>query len=191
MRSDLRNGSRLAGIIDDVPISDIAIPFNNLRISNKLNMEKITHSIKQHGLIHPLTVKPKDKGFEIVAGYRRYLACKRLRWKKIPCHIVCLDETQSFELALVENIRRKSFTPLEEATAFKAYVSDHGWGSVAKLSRKIGRSPSSIVRRIGLLDLPDEVLEKIKTSALSPSTAEELIPLKDPEKQSETCKTRG
>ena len=96
------------------------IPFNNLRISNKLNLEKITQSIRQHGLIHPLTVRPKDRGFEIVAGYRRYLACKKLRWKKIPCHIVCLDETQAFELALVENIRRKSFTPLEEATAFKA-----------------------------------------------------------------------
>ncbi|MDN5847617.1 MAG: ParB/RepB/Spo0J family partition protein [Candidatus Nitrosocosmicus sp.] len=188
MNPDLRNGSRLSGIMDDVPISDIIIPFNNLRISNKLNIEKITQSIRQHGLIHPLTVRPKDKCFEIVAGYRRYLACKKLKWKKIPCHIVCLDETQSFELALVENIRRKSFTPLEEATAFKAYMSDHGWGSVAKLSRKIGRSPSAIVRRIGLLELPDEVLEKIKTSALSPSTAEELIPLKDPERQSEFAK---
>ncbi len=188
MYHELSNGSRLSGIIENVSISDIMIPFNNLRISNKLNLEKITQSIRQHGLIHPLTVRPKDKGFEIVAGYRRYLACKKLRWKKIPCHIVCLDETQAFELALVENIRRKSFTPLEEATAFKAYVSDHGWGSVAKLSRKIGRSPSTIVRRIGLLELPDEVLERISVSALSPSTAEELIPLKDPEKQSELAK---
>jgi ParB family chromosome partitioning protein len=188
MNPDMKNGSRLSGIIEDIPISDIVIPLNNLRISNKLNMEKITHSIRQHGLIHPLTVRPIEEGFEIVAGYRRYLACKKLKWKKIPCHIVNLDETESFEIALVENIRRKSFTPLEEATAFKTYVSDHGWGSVAKLSRKIGRSPSTIVRRIGLLELPKDVLEEIKNSALSPSIAEELIPIKDPERQSELAK---
>lgn len=188
MNPDMRNGSRLSGIIEDIPISDLIIPLNNLRISKSLNIEKITQSIRQHGLIHPLTVRPTDRGFEIIAGYRRYLACRNLKWKKIPCSIVYLDETQSFELALVENIRRKSFTPIEEATAFKSYVSDHGWGSVAKLSRKIGRSPSAIVRRIGLLELPDEVLEEIRHSALSPSIAEELIPLKDPEKQSNLAK---
>lgn len=188
MNPDMRNGSRLSGIIEDIPISDLIIPLNNLRISKSLNIEKITQSIRQHGLIHPLTVRPTDGGFEIIAGYRRYLACRNLKWKKIPCSIVYLDETQSFELALVENIRRKSFTPIEEATAFKSYVSDHGWGSVAKLSRKIGRSPSAIVRRIGLLELPDEVLEEIRHSALSPSIAEELIPLKDPEKQSNLAK---
>lgn len=188
MSADMRNGSRLSGIIEDIPISDLIIPLNNLRISNKLNIDKISQSIRQHGLIHPLTVRPKDGGFEIVAGYRRYLACKNLKWKKIPCHVVYLDEPQSFELALVENIRRKSFTPLEEATAFKSYVSDHGWGSVAKLSQKIGRSPSAIVRRIGLLELPNEVLEDIRNSALSPSIAEELIPIKDPKRQSELAR---
>ncbi|MDR4492600.1 MAG: ParB/RepB/Spo0J family partition protein [Candidatus Nitrosocosmicus sp.] len=188
MHSDFKNGSRLSGIVENIPISDIVSPFNNLRNSDNLNIEKITMSIRQHGLIHPITVRPKENEFEIVAGYRRYLACKKLRWKKIPCHVVFLDETQSFELALVENIRRKAFTPLEEAAAFKAYVVDHGWGGITKLSKKLGRSPSAIVRRIGLLDLPDEALEEIKNSALSPSTAEELIPLKDPERQSELAK---
>lgn len=186
--SDLINGSRLSGIVDDIPISSIILPFKNLRASNHLNIERITQSIRQHGLIHPITVRPKSDGFEIVAGYRRFLACKNLRWKKIPCHIVHLDDRQAFELALVENIKRKSFTPLEEATAFKTYVTDNGWGSVTKLGREIGRSPSAIVRRIALLDLPDEVLETIRNQVISPSTAEELIPVKDPNKQSELAK---
>ena len=90
--------------------------------------------------MHPLVVKPKSDHFEIVAGYRRFLACKSLHWKQIPCHIVNLDEMQTFEIAMVENIRRKSFTPLEEANAFKIYVSDKGWGGVTDLSNKIGKS---------------------------------------------------
>jgi ParB family chromosome partitioning protein len=188
MVTTLINGSRLFGEIEKIRIADIHLPSNNLRISNRLNIEKIASSIKQHGLLHPIVVRPKLHYFEIVAGYRRFLACKSLLWKEIPCHVINLDEMQTFEIALVENIRRKSFTPLEEANAFKMYVSDHGWGSIAELSKKIGKSPSSIVRRIALLDLPDDVLEDIKKLELSPSTAEELLPIKDPIKQSHLAK---
>jgi ParB family chromosome partitioning protein len=188
MATTLNNGSRLFGEIENIRIEDIHLPSNSLRISNSLNIKIIANSIRQHGLLHPIVVKPKSIYFEIVAGYRRYLACKVLRWKKIPCHIVNLDEMQTFEIALVENIRRKSFTPLEEANAFKIYISDHGWGSVRELSKKIGKSPSSIVKRIGLLDLPQDVLEEINKSSLSPSTAEELRPIKDQVKQSHFAK---
>ena len=188
MATTLNNGSRLFGEIENIRIDDIHLPSNNLRISNSLNIEKIANSIRQHGLLQPLVVKPKSNHFEIVAGYRRFLACKSLHWKKIPCHIVNLDDMQTFEVAMVENIRRKSFTPLEEANAFKIYVSDKGWGGVTELSNKIGRSPSSIIRRIGLLDLPKDVLDSIKRSELSPSTAVELFRVKDPVKQSHLAK---
>lgn len=188
MATTLNNGSRLFGEIENILIADIRVPSNNLRISNSLNIEKIANSIRQHGLLQPLVVKPRSEHFEIVAGYRRFLACKSLHWKKIPCHIVNLDDMQTFEVAMVENIRRKSFTPLEEANAFKIYVSDKGWGGVTELSNKIGRSQSSIIRRIGLLDLPKDVLNRIKKSELSPSTAVELFRVKDPVKQSHLAK---
>ena len=188
MATMLNNGSRLFGEIENILIVNIRLPSNNLRISNSLNIEKIANSIRQHGLLQPLVVKPRSEHFEIVAGYRRFLACKSLHWKKIPCHIVNLDDMQTFEVAMVENIRRKSFTPLEEANAFKIYVSDKGWGGVTDLSNKIGRSQSSIIRRIGLLDLPKDVLNRIKKSELSPSTAVELFRVKDPVKQSHLAK---
>lgn len=188
MATMLNNGSRLFGEIENILIANIRVPSNNLRISNSLNIEKIANSIRQHGLLQPLVVKPRSDHFEIVAGYRRFLACKSLHWKKIPCHIVNLDDMQTFEVAMVENIRRKSFTPLEEANAFKIYVSDKGWGGVTDLSNKIGRSQSSIIRRIGLLDLPKDVLNRIKKSELSPSTAVELFRVKDPIKQSHLAK---
>lgn len=188
MHNAFANGSRLFGAIENLYISNIKLPSNNLRISNSMNIEKIANSIRQHGLLHPIVVRPKENYFEIVAGCRRFLACKSLKWKKIPCHIVHLDEAQTFELALVENIRRKSFTPLEEANAFKMYVADNGWGSIAELSKKIGKSSSSIVRRMNLLDLPPDVLDKIKNSDLSPSSAEELHSIKDPGRQSHLAK---
>ena len=188
MATMLNNGSRLFGEIENILIVNIRLPSNNLRISNSLNIVKIANSIRQHGLLQPLVVKPRSNQFEIVAGYRRFLACKSLHWKKIPCHIVNLDDMQTFEVAMVENIRRKSFTPLEEANAFKIYVSDKGWGGVTDLSNKIGRSQSSIIRRIGLLDLPKDVLNRIKKSELSPSTAVELFRVKDPVKQSHLAK---
>jgi ParB family chromosome partitioning protein len=184
----LNNGSRLFGEIENIRVTDIRLPATNLRTSKVLNIEVLANSIRQHGLLHPIVVKPKLNYFEIVAGYRRYLACKSLHWKMIPCHVVNLDDIQTIEIAMVENIRRKSFTPLEEANAFKIYVSDHGWGSVTELSKKIGRSSSSIVRRIALLDLPYDILEDIKRSELSPSTAEELLPVKDAKKQSNLAK---
>ena len=188
MATRLNNGSRLFGEIENILVTNIRVPSNNLRISNRLNIEKIANSIRQHGLLQPLVVKPRSDHFEIVAGYRRFLACKSLHWKKIPCHIVNLDDMQTFEVAMVENIRRKSFTALEEANAFKIYVSDKGWGGVTELSKKIGRSQSSIIRRIGLLDLPKDVLDSIKKSELSPSTAVELFRVKDPIKQSHLAK---
>lgn len=184
----LNNGSRLFGEIENIGVTAIHLPTTNLRISKILNIEILANSIRQHGLLHPIIVKPKLNYFEIVAGYRRYLACKSLHWKKIPCHVVNLDDIQTIEIAMVENIRRKSFTPLEEANAFKMYVSDHGWGSITELSKKIGKSPSSIVRRIALLNLPNDILEDIKSSELSPSTAEELLPVKDAKKQSHLAK---
>jgi len=188
MATMLNSGSRLFGEIENILIANIRVPSNNLRISNCLNIEKIANSIRQHGLLQPLVVKPRSEHFEIVAGYRRFLACKSLHWKKIPCHIVNLDDMQTFEVAMVENIRRKSFTPLEEANAFKIYVSDRGWGGITELSNKIGRNQSSIIRRIGLLDLPKDVIDSIKRSQLSPSTAVELFRVKDPIKQSHLAK---
>ena len=134
----------------------------------------MTKSIRQHGLLQPLVVRPTEDYFEVVIGCRRFLACKSLNWKKNTLSYGNLDEIQAYEVSLVENIRRKSLTPLEEANAFKIYVSDHGWGSVSKLAYKIGKYPSYIIRRITLLILLVDVLESIKNSSLSHSSTKEL-----------------
>ena len=177
---------RFFGEIQEIDILSIEpSSFHNCRNINQIVIDTLANSIKQHGLIQPIVVRPLDYRFEIVAGCRRYIACKSLNWKKIPCHIVHLNDIQTFEMALVENIQRESLSPLEESKSFKMYVLDKGWGSISDLSFKIGKSPCYITKRISLLDLPLDVKQSIENAELKPSLAEELLAIKDPERQSQ------
>lgn len=173
------------GLIEKIYLSNIRLPSHILRLPENLNVNELTESIVRHGLMNPIIVRPKeDNSFEVVAGFRRYLACTALRWKKISCHVAQLNDIQAFEISLIENINRESLTPLEEGNAFKTFISSKGWGSVTDLSKRIGKSASYITKRIALLDLPNDVVEKIQNNALKPSIAEELLSVKNRHKQS-------
>ncbi len=100
----------------------------------------LVKSISEHGLLQPILVRTVSHGFEIVAGYRRFEACRSLRWRHIQAKIRELSDKQTYEIQLTENIQRQSFTPLEEAEAFKKYVDDFGWGGVSELASKIEKS---------------------------------------------------
>ena len=179
---------RFFGAIEDINITSIEpCSFYNCRNINQVIITNLSNSINQHGLIQPIVVRTLDNHFEIVAGCRRYLACKSLNWKKIPCHIVHLNDIQTFEISLVENIQRESLSPLEEAKSFKLFVIDKGWGSITNLSLKIGKSPSYITKRISLLDFPD-IQQSIESADLKPSSAEELLAIKDSERRSQLGK---
>lgn len=179
---------QLTDNIINLNLEDISMPSEILRDCYDDNqIQEISESIRANGLLHPLTVRDKEGNFEIVAGCRRYYACKSLGWKKIPCCVLSLDDIETFEISLIENLERKSLSPLEEANAFKKYICDKEWGSISKLASKIGKSPSYITKRISLLQLPADVQKKLEHSSLSPSTAEELLPLHNPEKQSKVA----
>ncbi|MGZ8890117.1 MAG: ParB/RepB/Spo0J family partition protein [Nitrososphaeraceae archaeon] len=146
--------------------------------------ESLIISIREHGLIQPILIRPLSHGFEIVAGHRRYQACKSLRWRFIPCKIREMTNKQAFEIQLSENIQRKSMDPIEEAEAFRRYVIDFGWGGVSDLAKKIGKSEEYVSHRIQLLKLSEEIKEKIASNRLNVSKAIEIstIPI---EKQSQ------
>ena len=146
--------------------------------------ESLIISIREHGLIQPILIRPLSHGFEIVAGHRRYQACKSLRWRFIPCKVCEMTNKQAFEIQLSENIQRKSMDPIEEAEAFRRYVIDFGWGGVSDLAKKIGKSEEYVSHRIQLLKLSEETKRKIASSMLNVSKAIEIstIPI---EKQSE------
>lgn len=136
--------------------------------------ETLTNSIREHGLLQPILVRPLSHGFEIVAGHRRFQTCRSLRWRFIPCKIREMTDKQAFEIQLTENIQRKSMDPIEEAEAFRRYVVDFGWGGISELAKKIGKSEEYVSHRVQLLKLSPEIKEQIIRSKINVSQALEL-----------------
>jgi ParB family transcriptional regulator, chromosome partitioning protein len=136
--------------------------------------ETLMNSIKEHGLLQPILVRPLNHGFEIVAGHRRFQTCRSLRWRFVPCKIREMSDKQAFEIQLTENIQRKSMDPIEEAEAFRRYVVDFGWGGVSELAKKIGKSEEYVSHRIQLLRLSPDIIEQIINSKIKVSQALEL-----------------
>ena len=137
-------------------------------------LEGLKDSIRQHGLLQPIVVRPLEHGFEIVAGHRRFAACRSLRWRFLPCRIREIDDRRAYEIQLSENLQRKTMDPLEEAEAFERYVVDFGWGGVTDLGRRIGRSEEYVSHRMQLLKLPDALKKKVTAGELGPSQAVEI-----------------
>jgi ParB family chromosome partitioning protein len=169
----------MKGIVEEVEINDLVLPHYTIHERGKESTDELALSILQHGLLHPIIIRIKESKFEIISGIRRYLACKKLRWKKIPSHVIEVGDKDSFEISLVENIQRKNLNPIEEARAFKVYITDFGWGGVSEIAHKISKSPSYVSKRLSLLELPVEIMDEISKSKISPSVAEELVYVKN------------
>jgi ParB family chromosome partitioning protein len=157
-------------------------PLRTIDLGDNYEVEELASSIMEKGLLFPIVVRPVDNKedgflFEVVAGNRRFEACKKLKTKKIPCYVAEFDDRQAYEVSLVENLQRRTLDPLEEARAFKKYVDEFGYGSISELARKIGKSHSYVSRRIGLLELPMAVQEKLLVRGAQVAMAEELLSL--------------
>lgn len=139
------------------------------------SVSDLVDSIRQHGLLQPLIVRPDGAILKLVCGQRRLTACKILRWKSIPCIVREIGEKEAFEMSLAENLQRKTLNPIEEAAAFKQYVQLAGWGSVHELAEKIGKSPEYVSHRISLLRLPEQILRDVEVEKISVSSAYELL----------------
>jgi len=149
------------------------------------NLEELAESIRKIGLLQPIIVRSNNsENFEIVAGNRRFSACKKLGLRKIPCHIVELDDKKAFEVSVIENVQRRTLNPIDEGLAFKKYVNEFGWGSVSELAKKLSKSKSYVCKRIKLIELPKDVKELISNSEVKATIGEELFPINDKHIQS-------
>lgn len=146
-------------------------------------MASLRESIREHGLLQPILVRPLEHGFEIVAGHRRFAACRSLRHRFISCRICEFSDRQAYEIQLTENLQRKTMDPIEEAEAYQKYVFDFGWGGVRDLSRKIGKSEEYVSHRMQLLKLPDGVKNHVITKSMSVSQALELVGMPGPSEE--------
>lgn len=163
---------------DSVDISLIDPPKYLLRDFRE-DLDELVSSIREKGLIQPIVIRPTESRFEVVAGARRLEACKRLRWTNVPCIIHELSDREAYEIALTENLQRKTMNAIEEALAFRKYLEQSGWGGQTVLATKIGKSQEYISERLSLLSLPSSVQEKIIGRQINPSVGIEIAKLND------------
>lgn len=163
----------LIGFVEELQISRLSPPRHPLRQSLE-NVSELMSSINESGLLHPIVVRVLGDRYEIVAGHRRYTACRNLRWTKIPCQVVEADDKEAFELALSENIQHETLSPIELARAFKNYVDKYGYGGETELARKIGRSEQYVSQYLQLTKLPSSVQRKLTTRVVNPAQAREM-----------------
>lgn len=168
----------LAGFLESVEVRMIR-PSKVILRKDSGPLAGLMASIQDKGLLEPIIVRPVEDGFEVVAGMRRFEACKKLGWRRLPAHVVELDDREAFEVSLLENIQRETLNPIEEARAFRNYVEGFGYGGETELARKVGKSQEYISRRIGLLSLPPRVQDQIMRRRITPSVAQELTLLND------------
>ena len=150
------------------------------RIFDPQGLEELAASVKEHGILQPLTVRAMGNGYELVAGERRLRAAKMAGLELVPCLILRVDEEDSSLLALVENLQRRDLDFMEEAVALRRLIVQHGL-SQEEAARKVGKSQSAVANKLRLLKLSPEVLEVVKQGSLSERHARSLLRL--PEEQ--------
>ena len=148
---------------------------------DKESLEELAESIKENGLLQPILVREYGAGrYQIIAGERRFRACKLAELTEIPAIVLDKDDKAAAQIALIENIQREDLNPIEEALAFKALKEEYDM-TQEELSLKLGKSRSAIANAIRLLDLPEEIITMVAAKELSAGHARTLLGVKDRE----------
>lgn len=141
-------------------------------------LEQLAQSIREHGILQPLLVRPKgpEGSYEIIAGERRWRAAQKARLHEVPVIIRELDDRQTLEIALIENLQRKDLTPMEEADGYKRLMDefDHTQDALAAI---VGKSRPHIANMLRLLGLPESVRKMVNEEQLSAGHARALLSL--------------
>ena len=146
---------------------------------DKEALEELSDSIRENGLLQPILVREYGEGrYQIIAGERRFRACKLAGLTEIPAIVLERDDKAAAQIALIENIQREDLNPLEEALAYKSLKDEYDM-TQEELSERIGKSRSAIANSIRLLDLPDEILTMVAAGDLSAGHARTLLGVKD------------
>ena len=142
---------------------------------NKEKLNELSESIKKNGLIQPIAVrKSESENYEIIAGERRWLAAQKAGLHEVPVVVLDLNDTQSLELAIVENIQREDLNSIEEAKGYERLMSEFNYDHT-KLSEFMGKSRSHISNTLRLLSLPKEVIKLVENGNLTAGQVRPLI----------------
>lgn len=147
---------------------------------NEEALDELSQSIKEHGIIQPITVRKMGEKFELVAGERRWRAARMAELEVVPCNIIEITDTQSAEIALLENLQREDLNFMEEAEAYYNLINDHKF-TQEELAKRMGKKQSTIANKLRLLKLSEKVRILCLENNLTERHARALLSL--PEEQ--------
>ena len=178
--SSLIGDSKNKNSITKLSINNISRnKFQPRKVFNKDNLEELTISIKERGVIQPIIVRPdKDSSekYEIIAGERRWLASQNAGLHEIPAVILNVNDEKSLEFAIIENVQRQDLNAIEEAQGYQRLIDEFSYNQ-EKLAKFIGKSRSHIANCLRLLNLPKEVIAFVEKEQISAGHARSLIGL--------------
>ncbi|MFZ3230115.1 MAG: ParB/RepB/Spo0J family partition protein [Pseudobdellovibrio sp.] len=161
---------------------------------DKTALQELAESIKQNGLIQPITVRKRSSGgFEIIAGERRWRAAQIAGFHEVPAIIKTISDKEALQLAIIENIQREDLDPIEEAESYQRLMTEFGY-SQQDVSEKVGKERSSVANALRLIQLPNELKEMLAEKLLSVGHAKALLSIVDKNVQvklSKECIAKG
>lgn len=150
-------------------------------------LQSLSDSIALHGVVQPLTVRELANGYyQIIAGERRWRAARLANLRQVPAVIIEADDKKTMELALIENLQRQDLNPVEEALGYQSLMSDYGM-TQDETAKQVGKSRPAIANALRLLQLPNKVLEMVRSGALSAGHARAVLSLKTEKQQQEAA----
>lgn len=170
--------------VEEIPVEQIKPnPYQPRKSFSEKGLEELSQSIREYGVIQPITVRrTASGGYELIAGERRLRASKMANMESIPAIIIDSFEKDSAIIAMIENLQRENLHYIEEAKGYASLINDHGFTQEA-LAKKLGKSQSTIANKLRLLKLPDEIKEIIISNNLTERHARALLRLPDQELQ--------
>jgi ParB family chromosome partitioning protein len=177
-----------------VPIEFVSRnPRNPRRIFTEAELEDLAQSIREHGIVQPIVVRPAPENrehFELIAGERRWRAAQRAGLTEIPVILRDVDDRVALELAIIENVQRADLNPVEEAMGYQLLIDEHDY-TQADLAQVIGKSRSHVANTLRLLKLPTEVQGLINEGALTAGHARTLVTMENPQAVAERIVKEG
>lgn len=171
------------GKVLNLKINEVEPNRNQPRKSfNEETLEELAESIKQYGLIQPIIVTKEDGYYAIVAGERRWRACKKAGLKEIAAIVREKDERKNKEIALIENIQREDLNPIDKAMGIRALMEDYEL-TQADVAKILGKSRSAITNTIRILNLDSRVLDMVRAGKLTEGHCRALLAIPDGDKQ--------
>ena len=172
-----------SGYVQQLPVASIAAnPHQPRQHFDEDAFGELVASIREVGVVQPIVVRPKDEGYELIAGERRWRAAQAAELDTIPAIIKDSSDSESFELALIENLQREDLNPIEEANAYQ-YLSEFFQMKQEEVAKKVGKSRVSITNTLRLLRLGPDVQQMVVDDQISSGHAKALLGIENPEQQ--------